>query len=512
MKKKNWLSLVLAGLLALSVSGCGNSDQPSESNGANTSSSGGSSSSASNETVEALDGGELSVITVPASAPFPDGVTIMSNPFYDLIEQETGYKIDWQLFKTGEDVASQMNLLMASGKAPDLIQTTGTNATIADYAKRGGLAELDDAFAKYGGYLQTLFPEDVLDMGRIDGKLYSLFRYSDTGYIGSMAIRTDWLEELNLEAPETLDEYYNVLKAFKEAKPDCIPLVTDGSLYHLCMFAGAFGIPSGNSTSFAIIDGKVEYPLLTEKGKAFIEYMHKLYSEGLMDKEFMIDKEAQQKMIAGNGGMMMLNYVEIVRQMDAFLEKNPNGKLEYIAPPKGENGEQGYLRQPLTSQSWIVPKTSQDKADMCVDFLNKANQSKTLVDALCLGFEGEHYEKNGEELVKLDAAADVVYKGYYSRLIVDGTFDNYNNVMEGFSEHEPFISQYRVENDILLAPMDVPASGGKLPQLDSAMNDCVIEMIVNGYSDEAFEAMKAQFSQLGGDELTAEYQEWYNNK
>ena len=37
-------------------------------------------------------------------------------------------------------------------------------------------------------------------------------------------IRKDWLDDLGLEVPETIDEWYTALKAFKEEKGATAPL------------------------------------------------------------------------------------------------------------------------------------------------------------------------------------------------------------------------------------------------------------------------------------------------
>jgi ABC-type glycerol-3-phosphate transport system substrate-binding protein len=321
----------------------------------------------------------------------------------------------------------------------------------------------------------------------------------------------DWLDELGLDVPVSLEDYRSVLASFKEGKPGAVPLVLS-SLAHMNVIAGAFGIPMCTSPDFMVVDGKVEYPFVTDRAKGFIDYMHGLYADGLVDPEFMIDKEAMQKMIAGQGGMMLMNNVEIVRQMPAFLEKNPDGRLEYIAPPVGEGGAQGYVRQALTSQNWIVPATSKDKANECIDFLNKANASQALVDMICLGEDGTHHEMADGRPQRLDAFGEIGYKGYYSRLIVDNTWDDYANMLEGFDVPVAFLQPYTKDNDILFAPIDVPASGGRLAELRIEMSNQIIEMIVNGYSDGAWDKIQAAFRQYGGDELKAEYQAWYESR
>ena len=53
----------------------------------------------------------------------------------------------------------------------------------------------------------------------IDGKVYGVYRSRELGRAG-VSIRKDWLDKLGLEQPKTIDDFYNVLKAFKEQDPD----------------------------------------------------------------------------------------------------------------------------------------------------------------------------------------------------------------------------------------------------------------------------------------------------
>ena len=457
----------------------------------------------------------LNIITVPAGAAFPDGVSIMKSEFFDLVVKKSGYQLNWQLFKTGEDTNAQINLLMASGNPPDLIQGA-SNSTIAGYARDGGLAALDDALEQYGTYLKKFYPKEVLDYCRVNGKLYTLPRYlTNNGFaIGTLAVRKDWLTELGLTVPTTTDELYDVLKKVKAAKPNVIPLVVDGGFSRMFNILGAFGIPCDRSVNYIIENGKASFPYLDDRCVNFIKYMNKLYTENLIDKEFLIDKEAIQKMLSGNGFAMDINYVEIVRQMSAFQTKNPTGVLEYIAPPKGPTGTSGHMGQGFINPMWIVPKTSAGKVADCINFLNPCNADKELLDTFAFGIDGRDSKKNADGTVtKLDNFSKIsATKGYYSRLDITDNFDKGNNVLEGFTAPLNFLEKYKSVNEIRYAPLEVPASANLLTEIRQVVTDGILNMIIKGYSDEAFKAMKQAYVDKGGDKVLQEYQAWYATK
>jgi putative aldouronate transport system substrate-binding protein len=460
-------------------------------------------------------GFKLTIITTPASAAFPEGVSIMNSEFFTKAQAISGYTLNWQLFKAGESTDTQANLLMASGNAPDLIQGV-SNGQIAKYAQDGGLTVLDDALDQYGIFLKSYYTKDVLDYCRINGKLYVLPRYKrNNGYgLTTLAVRTDWLTQLNLKAPTTIDELYTVLKAVKAAKPTVIPLVVDGGLSRMAAILGGFDIYSDRSANFLIENKKATFPYIEERGASFIKFMNKLYVEGLIAKEFLIDKEAIQKMLSGNGFIMDINYVEIVRQMSAFKEKNPTGALEYIAPPKSASGKNGTLGGSFISPLFIVPKTSSAKVADCVDFLNKCNASQEMLDLLAYGVLDRDYKKNADgSVTKLDNFAKISgTKGYYSRVDLTDSFDNGNNKLEGFEKSLAFLEPFKRVNEILFAPMSVPADAGLIANIQKVVVDDMLNMIITGYSDTAFAAMKKKFTDAGGDKILAQYQAWYDTK
>lgn len=56
-----------------------------------------------------------------------------------------------------------------------------------------------------------------------DGEIYNLaevFIEGNEVAPKSLIIRKDWLDKLNLEIPETIDDWYTVMKAFKEQDPN----------------------------------------------------------------------------------------------------------------------------------------------------------------------------------------------------------------------------------------------------------------------------------------------------
>ena len=77
-----------------------------------------------------------------------------------------------------------------------------------------------DDLLEYMPNFMSRWDKDTLDLFRAaDGNLYCLPSMRDVGY-GAIFFRTDWLANLGLEYPKTLDDYYNMLYAFRYNDPD----------------------------------------------------------------------------------------------------------------------------------------------------------------------------------------------------------------------------------------------------------------------------------------------------
>ena len=104
-----------------------------------------------------------------------------------------------------------------------------------------------------------------------------------------LIIRKDWLDQLQPPVPETMDEWYEVLKAIKTKDPngngqaDEIPPPLDMDMTAINhAFVGAWGVTTG----FYQVDGKVQYGPIQPEFKSYLETMSKWYAEGLIDQDY----------------------------------------------------------------------------------------------------------------------------------------------------------------------------------------------------------------------------------
>lgn len=203
--------------------------------------------------------------------------------------KQVGCKIEYQHPATGQ-AAEKFNILTAMSELPDIVEyywETGYPGGGKKALDDGIIMELDiknDAPNLYA-YLQANPEIDRLvktDDGRYFG--FPFIRgdaYLQT-YIGPI-VRQDWLDDLGLEAPETIDEWTTMLRAFKEKKNSTAPLsVTFNNMSSFGLFSGAYG----TYHDLYIQDGKVKYGPLDDGYKDYLKQLNSWYKEGLLDADF----------------------------------------------------------------------------------------------------------------------------------------------------------------------------------------------------------------------------------
>ncbi len=240
-------------------------------------------------------------------------------PAIKRLEEQTGIHLEWEVVK-GNDWSTKLNLMFASGDYPDLILTPQTEVDQEEYGvSQGLLIPLnDDLTSKYmPTYTERRAAEDIdpcEGLTASDGNKYAV-GYMVGQYINTNAhffINQDWLERLNLAAPNNVEELTEVLRAFKEQDAngngnpsDEVPLQMslENGYYGVRYALPMFGIPAGPlKWIYLDNDKKVQFVATQQGFRECMEWLHTCYKEGLTDPE-MISQDAntfESKLAQGN--------------------------------------------------------------------------------------------------------------------------------------------------------------------------------------------------------------------
>lgn len=239
------------------------------------------------------------------SLNYIDGGDLMNHQVWTWLRENSGVNIDLRVVDKTQQT-DQFNLMLASGDYTDLMN-------IADYAAGTEAAYDEDIIVDLGDYLETEMPnyytvinsdQTMLEEVQDGGKFLRVYPIKDqianpTG-IGAF-IRMDWLEDLDLEVPQTYDELTEVLRAFKTEKNATEPMamfntvamqngLLSGGFGALAeLSANAMGTNFGNS--FYQEDGTVVYGATSDGIRKYLSWLHALYTEELIHFENMQNRE-----------------------------------------------------------------------------------------------------------------------------------------------------------------------------------------------------------------------------
>ena len=229
------------------------------------------------------------------------------------LQEKTNVEIDWTAIQA-DQWSDKISLEMANTKnMTDFIFSAGfSDNDLLKYAKQGVIIPLEEYIDAYMPNLQAVFekyPEYRTMCTDTDGHIWALPWIEQLGNektaiqtIGNMSfINKKWLDFLNLKVPTTVDEFEQVLIAFRDHASEIqaefgidgsiIPMsciVNDGDQDPSLIING-FGEGYGDADKtrhIAVTNDKEVICSATQDGyKEGIEWLHKLYEEGLIDTE-----------------------------------------------------------------------------------------------------------------------------------------------------------------------------------------------------------------------------------
>lgn len=296
-------------------------------------------------------------------------------PFFQDWQKKTGVPLKFLAPPTNQGQQA-LNVLLASGDLPDMIEFDWQGAFPGGPEKAikdGYILKLNDTIDKFAPNLKKYLkehPEIDKQVKTDNGSYYSFPFIRGDDYLRvyqGPIIRKDWLEELGLPVPETIDDWYTTLKAFKEKKgataafsvvsvPRPFNELGNGA------FAGAYGV----TRDFYTDNGTIKFGPAEKGYKDFLATMHKWYEEGLIDKNFATadGKALDANMASGATGVTVGNAGGGIGKWQPLITaKDPKGVL--IAAPypvlkKGDIAMYGQ-KDPSFSPGGMVAITASSK-------------------------------------------------------------------------------------------------------------------------------------------------------
>ena len=111
------------------------------------------------------------------------------------------------------------SVVIGSRNLPDMMRTKLINAK--RFGAEGAFLPLEKLIDQNTKVLKTLLTKDIRkDLAAADGHIYCIPTLQELRLSVGWVVRGDWLQKLGLQEPQTLDEFYNMLVAFRDKDPD----------------------------------------------------------------------------------------------------------------------------------------------------------------------------------------------------------------------------------------------------------------------------------------------------
>ncbi len=343
MRTKRVLSMVMSVLLLLSLlAGCGISDKNTDGQQETTTA---ASTQKSQETTAQQAAGKPDVLEITKVSYFGDATDTpeLKQEWTEAMEREFGIKFKVN-YPPRNNYMEKVNLMITSGELKGLVYLFSPD-DMMKAINDGAIEPLDD-YLKDNPVWNSL-PDTMRELYQVKGQTWAIPN-GLSGAFFTRSIRTDWLDNLGMKVPETVDELYEVAKAFtlndpdKNGKNDTIGLTSSGT-WNLQDIFQAFDarlnhIGENSITWDPGANAFIDTMLKPEMAEA-LQYLNNLYKNGFLDKELFTNKGSnmREKMMSGlYGSTFYWQHYSVDSFEPAVIKVVPTAKFEEITALKGK--------------------------------------------------------------------------------------------------------------------------------------------------------------------------------
>ncbi len=383
---KKILILLLAASLIISISGCGGDDV----------------SLNTHIDFEIGDTGGLKVpfgngeeITVFVS----DEVGATNTYIFDKLSQVVGLKVK-PLLAPVSSVGTKMQTLLASGNLPEIMSVNTLNEA-NDYAMQGAWEPINDHLDEMPNF-RRFFGEGAeydwvfKSLAASDGKLY-VFPVIDSNRIVNhgMLYRKDVFDKHGIGMWNSPETFYETLKKLKELYPESYPLTSKMGVNMLSYYGVSWGGLKAYDVYYDESAKLWKYSDTDPKMKEMLDFLHKLYKEGLLDPEFLTNTQpAWTKRMTTGSSFVTLDWIG---RLDMFVSQSEiEGYDLRYGNPAGPSQSLVTLEQVSRDGNVVTKGKNAEMAMKLQDFW----YSDAGAELMTCGIRGEIFEYGEDGMAK----------------------------------------------------------------------------------------------------------------
>lgn len=368
-------------------------------------------------------------------------------PVFQKASEITGVKIKGTASSVQSDSTTAYNTMLVETELPDIIHYYG--ADLLELGMEGGLIPLEDLIEEHAPNIKKFFEEcpDAKKMATAgDGHIYYIpgsLAGIDQSAMPSQGwfIRQDWLDKLGLKMPTTVDEYYNVLKAFKTQDPNGNGLNDEVPVFCRSGLGFIYPLFAANKGWYEDENGVAQFGAMEENYKQAIIAARDWYKEGLIDREiFTRGSQAREQLLSANLGGSTHDWFSSTGGYNSLYQDSvPGINFIAMAPPANTEGEVIEIcsRNTLHELGWGI-SAHNDEVETTIKYLDFWMSSEGQ-DLRSFGIEGEHYtvvdgkKQFTEKVLKAEEGVIAYLKTQGANLEI-GTIGNIEAELAGMNE------------------------------------------------------------------------------
>lgn len=244
----------------------------------------------------------------------PDGDTYEDNAYTRYLRKMLNIQ-NKNVYMEREDRYDEfVNILVKDQTLPDVL-VVSDRETLKELVDNDLVADLSEVYenctSKRIKEMFESYGSDLLDSVRFNGKLMAIPETVTDHGPRLMWLRKDWIEELGLEEPKTLEDAFDIVEAFTENRmgtedgEDPIGFVCDtdlvGSTSSSYSVDSVFDKFHASPQRWINQNGEIVYGSLTEETKNALSYLHELYERGVLDQNFALRAQNNLRDLVVNG-------------------------------------------------------------------------------------------------------------------------------------------------------------------------------------------------------------------
>lgn len=469
-----------------------------------------------------------SAVTVDSGKPFELSITYgfdgydfpkEGNEVQKFIEEYTKTKLKLTVLPNN-DYNDTLPAKLASGELPQVIAVSDVKAPFIIDAFRNGL------FWEVGPYLKdypnlSKVPEITYQNLSLDGKIYGLPKVRDLAR-WAFLYRKDWLDNLGLQEPKTLDDLYNVLRAFtfndpdKNGKDDTLGFIASKLHRGPAQFTTYFGTPTGGG-SWKEEGGRFIRDVEMDEFLQGLNYFKRLYDENILNKDFAVMDRQNYEDAFKNGKVGMILHVtaQATFMQNAIRRKDPNAELGLIGVLEGPNGPYTWTETGYNGLH-VFPKSSvktEEELRRILSFFDKLGD-ESMATFFEYGLEGKHHElKDGKVVLKEpELKNNEVTVPYTYRLPVNlPILGAKEAVLEPITvkalEQNQKNLEYAKSSPAVNLTSDTHSQLGS--QIETILTDAQVKYVMGKIDEAGWKAAVQEWLDRGGEKIRKEYEKAY---